>query len=83
MKNLFATCFLGYVSATAAFAGGCSDMAAFNTEVDKFMTIASVDKALLEELEALSIDCKDMHQSGSAIADIKACDKALSLIKNN
>ena len=68
---------------SAAHASGCSEMAAFNTKIDKAMKTASFSQATKNSLNTLVKECSRMHDMGMAVSSVDACNKALKIIAVN
>ena len=68
---------------TAAYASGCSEMAAFNTKIDKAMKTASFSQDTKNNLNTLVKECGRMHDMGMAVSSVDACNKALKIIAVN
>ena len=64
-------------------ASGCSDMAAFNTQIDEFLTTASVADTLKADVKKLATECEIMHNQGMTVSSISACGDALKLTMVN
>ena len=83
MKTLAVAIFVGSLIGSSAFAGGCNEMAAFNTKIKKALTTASFNESTLANLKNLQMDCKRQHDMGMAVKSIKSCNKALDLVAIN
>jgi outer membrane murein-binding lipoprotein Lpp len=68
---------------TQALATGCSDMAAFNTQINEFLNTASTSDTLKADVKKLASECEAMHNQGMTISSISECDHALKLIMVN
>ena len=71
------------VLASHAWAGGCSDMAAFNTQIDQFLNTASIADTLKNDVKELATDCQMMHNQGMSVSSISSCGDALKLTMVN
>jgi hypothetical protein len=76
---LIATIFLG----TQASASGCSDMAAFNTQINKFLKTAAITDNLKADVKRLASECEAMHNEGMTVSSINSCGDALKLTMVN
>ena len=68
---------------TQVSASGCSDMAAFNTQINEFLETASVADTLKTDVKKLASECEGMHNQGMTVSSISACGDALKLIMVN
>ena len=68
---------------TQVTAGGCSDMAAFNTQIDEFLKTASIADTLKSDVMKLAGECELMHNQGMAVDSISACGDAIKLTQVN
>ena len=66
-----------------SWAGNCSDMAAFNTQIDQFLNTASIAETLKADVQELAADCQMMHSQGMAVSSISSCGDALKLTMVN
>ena len=66
-----------------ALASGCSDMAAFNTEINNFLNTASIEETLKADVKELAAECEMMHNQGMAVSSISSCGDALKLVMVN
>ena len=66
-----------------SWAGNCSDMAAFNSQIDQFLNTASIAETLKADVKELAADCQMMHNQGMAVSSISACGDALKLTMVN
>ena len=69
--------------ATQVSASGCSEMAAFNTEINKFLETTSISDTLKADVNKLVRDCEAMHNQGMAVSSISSCNEALKLTMVN
>ena len=83
MKKLVATAFILSLTSTSLFAGGCSEMAAFNTKIDKALKTASFNQKTLTDLKSLQSECKRQYDMGMSVSSIGSCNKALDLVAVN
>ena len=83
MKLLGSTIVGAVLLGTSAFGGGCSDMAAFNTQINDFLKEESVAVTLKADVKALATKCEVMHDQGMAVNSISACGDALKLTMIN
>ena len=68
---------------TQVSASGCSDMAAFNTQINDFLKTASIEETLKSNVKKLANECEAMHNQGMAVSSINSCSDALKLIMIN
>ena len=68
---------------TTVHASGCSEMAAFNTKIDKALKTASFSQKTKSDIKILTKECGRMHDMGMSVNTIDACNKALSLVSVN
>ena len=66
-----------------AWAGNCSDMAAFNTQIDQFLNTASIAETLKTDVKKLAAECQMMHDQGMSVSSINSCGDALKLTMVN
>tara|TARA_B100001094_G_C17830377_1_gene622914 strand:+ start:286 stop:528 length:243 start_codon:yes stop_codon:yes gene_type:complete len=64
--------------ATQALASGCSEMAAFNTQVNNFLETANLTS---DTKDKLSAECKNMHDLGMEVKNIDSCKEVMTLVK--
>ena len=83
MKKLIATAFILSLTGSSVFASGCSEMAAFNTKIDKAIKMASFNSKTLADIKNLQTECKRQHDMGMAVSSISSCNKALDLVSVN
>ena len=83
MKKLIATVFIFSLSGPSVFASGCSEMAAFNTKINKALKTASFNQKTLADLKNLQSECKRQHDMGMSVNSIGSCTKALDLVAVN
>ena len=76
---LFGALMLG----TQATASGCSDMAAFNTQINDFLKTTSIADTLKADLKELASECETMHNEGMTVSSISSCNDALKLTMVN
>ena len=82
--KLFGSTIVGVVLlGTQAFGGGCSDMAAFNTQINDFLQEESVAVSLKADVKKLATECELMHDKGMTVNTISACGDALKLTMVN
>ena len=74
---IFATGLLG----SQVLASGCSEMAAFNTQVNNFLETANLTSEIKDKIDTLSADCKSMHDLGMEVKEIDSCKEVLNLVK--
>ena len=67
--------------ATQALASGCSDMAAFNTQVNNFLETANLTSDTKDKINTLSAECKSMHDLGMEVKNIDSCKEVMTLVK--
>jgi len=68
---------------TQVSASGCSDMAAFNTQINEFLKTASIADTLKADVKKLASECEVMHNQGMTVSSISACGDALKLTMVN
>ena len=68
---------------TSAYGSGCSEMAAFNTKIDKALKTASFSQQTKRDLNKLVKECGRMHDMGMAVITVDSCNKALKLVAVN
>ena len=68
---------------SSAYGSGCSEMAAFNTKIDKALKTASFSQQTKIELNKLVKECGRMHDMGMAVNSVDSCNKALDLVAVN
>ena len=83
MKKLIATAFIISLTGSNVFASGCSEMAAFNTKINKALKTASFNQKTLADIKNLQSECKRQHDMGMAVSSIGSCNKALDLVAVN
>ena len=83
MKFSVMTLITTIMLSTQAWAGGCSDMAAFNTQIDQFLNTASIAETLKADVKELAKECQMMHDQGMAVSSINSCGDALKLTMVN
>ena len=66
---------------TQALASGCSEMAAFNTQVNNFLETANLTSDTKDKINTLSADCKSMHDLGMEVKNIDSCKEVMTLVK--
>ena len=64
-------------------ASGCSEMAAFNTKINKALKTASFNQKTLADIRNLQSECKRQHDMGMSVSSISSCNKALDLVAVN
>ena len=77
LSIILATGFLG----SQVLASGCSEMAAFNTQVNNFLETANLTNETKEKINTLSADCKSMHDLGMDVKNIDSCKEVMTLVK--
>ena len=83
MKKIFASVFVITLLGSGVYASGCSEMAAFNTKINKALKTASFNKKTLADIKNLQSECKSQHDMGMSVSSISSCKKALDLIAVN
>ena len=68
---------------SSALASNCSDMAAFKSQIDKFLNTASITDTLKADVKKLADECGLMHNQGMAVSTIDSCGDALKMIMIN
>lgn len=66
---------------TQALASGCSEMAAFNTQVNNFLETANLTSDTKDKINTLSAECKSMHDLGMEVKNIDSCKEVMTLVK--
>ena len=83
MKKVFASALVITLIGSGVYASGCSEMAAFNTKINKALKTASFNKKTLADIKNLQSECKRQHDMGMSVSSINSCKKALDLIAVN
>ena len=83
MKKIFASALVITLLGSGVYASGCSEMAAFNTKINKALKTASFNKKTLADIKNLQSECKRQHDMGMSVSSINSCKKALDLIAVN
>ena len=83
MKTIIGTIFVISLAVSGAFASGCSEMAAFNTKINKALKSASFNEKTLADIRNLQSECKRQHDMGMSVSSIGSCNKALDLVAVN
>ena len=83
MKKLLSTIFFLTLAGSSVHASGCSEMAAFNTKINKALKTASFNQKTLADVRSLQSECKRQHDMGMAVDSINSCKKALDLVAIN
>ena len=83
MKKVFASALVITLLGSGVYASGCSEMAAFNTKINKALKTASFNKKTLADIKNLQSECKRQHDMGMSVSSINSCKKALDLIAVN
>lgn len=83
MKKVIATVFVLTLAGSSVYASGCSEMAAFNTKINKALKTASFNQKTLADVRNLQSECKRQHDMGMAVNSINSCKKALDLVAIN
>ena len=83
MKKIIATAFIISLTGSGLFASGCSEMAAFNTKINKALKIASFNQKTIADIKNLQSECKRQHDMGMSVSSIGSCNKALDLVALN
>ena len=68
---------------TQVSASGCSDMAAFTTQIKKKKKTTSIANTLKADLKKLAGECEKMHNEGMMVSSIGSCNDALKLTMVN
>ena len=76
-------CLAALMIGSSSYASGCSEMAAFNTKIDKALKTASFTQDTKTTLGKLVKECDRMHDMGMAVNTVDACNKALKLVAVN
>ena len=80
---ILASVFVITLLGSGAHAGGCSEMAAFNTKIKKALKTASFNEKTLADIKNLQSECKRQHDMGMSVSSINSCNKALDLVAVN
>ena len=83
MKKIIAVLFIFSLAGSSVSASGCSEMAAFNTKINKALKTASFNQKTLTDLKNLQSECKRQHDMGMSVSSIGSCNKALDLVAVN
>ena len=83
MKKTIASIFLISLIGSSVYAGGCSEMAAFNTKIKKALKTASFNEKTIADIRNLQSECKRQHDMGMSVSTISSCNKALDLVAVN
>ena len=83
MKKLIVSIFIFSLAGSSVFASGCSEMAAFNTKINKALKTASFNQKTLADIRNLQSECKRQHDMGMSVSSIGSCNKALDLVAVN
>ena len=83
MKKLITTAFILSLTGSSVLASGCSEMAAFNTKINKALKTASFNQEMLADIKNLQSECKRQHDMGMSVSSIGSCNKALDLVAVN
>ena len=83
MKKVTIAMFIMLLCGSNAYAGGCNEMAAFNTKVNKALKTASFSEKTLADLKNLQAECKLQYNLGMPLGTISSCNKVLSLVAVN
>ena len=67
--------------ATQTLASGCSEMAAFYTQVNNFLETANLTSDTKDKINTLSAECKSMHDLGMEVKNIDSCKEVMTLVK--
>ena len=83
MKRIVSILISTMLLGTQVSASGCSDMAAFNTQINDFLKTASLADSLKADVKNLARECEEMHNQGMAVNSISSCGDALNLTMVN
>ena len=83
MKKLIVSVFILSLAGSSGFASGCSEMAAFNTKINKALKTESFNQKTLANIKILQSECKRQHDMGMSVSSISSCTKALDLVAVN
>ena len=83
MKKIIAIAFFLSLTAPSVFASGCSEMAAFNTKINKALKTASFNQKTLADIKNLHSECKRQYDMGMSVSSIGSCKKVLDLVAVN
>ena len=81
MKYLLTIILASGLLASQSIASGCSEMAAFNTQVNNFLETANLTNDTKDKINTLSADCKSMHDLGMEVKNIDSCKEVMTLVK--
>ena len=68
---------------SAVYGSGCSEMAAFNTQMNKSLELVSLDDSTKKEIRNLMNQCSESHDMGLPVATIDSCNQALKMVAIN
>ena len=83
MRKIFISVFIASLLGSGAFAGGCNEMAAFNTKIKNALKTTSFNEKTLADIRNLQSECKRQHDMGMSVSAISSCNKALDLVAVN
>ena len=83
MKLKILTLLFSMILGTSVYGSGCSEMAAFNTKINKALKTASFNQKTLADIRNLQSECKRQHDMGMSVSSISSCNKALDLVAVN
>ena len=83
MKKILTSVFVISLLGSGVYASGCSEMAAFNTKINKALKTASFNQKTLADIRNLQSECKRQHDMGMSVSSISSCNKALDLVAVN
>ena len=83
MKILWITLAASFLGCSQIWASGCTEMAAFKTEINEFLKTGSISESLRADVQQLASKCEFMHEKGNLVKSIASCNDALELTRVN
>ncbi len=83
MKLKILTLLFSMILGTSVYGSGCSEMAAFNTQMNKSLELVSLDDSTKKEIRNLMNQCSESHDMGLPVATIDSCNEALKMVAIN
>mgnify|MGYP001280659708 CR=1 FL=1 len=83
MKTKILALIFSVTLGSSVYGSGCSEMAAFNTQMNKSLEIVSLDYDTKKEIRDLMNQCNESHDMGLPVASIDTCNKALKMVAIN
>ena len=81
MKFFTTILFISSMLSTQILASGCSEMAAFNTELNNFLKTANINNETKDKINYLSKECNYMHDMGMEVKNIDSCNEVMNMVK--